>query len=106
MEERRKHSRTETDDEGTLELAQIKTYGETCHTFVSRRRYHGRLLEPGYGVEDLPPEPAITPSGTVAMNPRLASSKSARSENGSDVTKASLAARVAGSASFDWACSG
>src|SRR5712671_5111714 len=28
---------TETDDEGTLELAQIKTYGETRHTFVSRR---------------------------------------------------------------------
>ena len=48
---------SETDDEGTLELAQIKTYGETCHTFVSRRRYHGRLLEPGYGTENLPPEP-------------------------------------------------
>src|SRR3954449_11661887 len=48
---------TETDDEGTLELAQIKTYGETRHTFVSRRRYHSRLLEPGYGTENLPPEP-------------------------------------------------
>jgi 4-hydroxyphenylpyruvate dioxygenase len=54
---------SETDDEGTLELAQIKTYGETCHTFVSRRRYHGRLLEPGYGTENLPPEPVGPPVG-------------------------------------------
>src|SRR5204862_8208554 len=29
--------RTETDDTGVLALAQIKTYGETRHPFVSRR---------------------------------------------------------------------
>ena len=59
---------TETDDEGTLELAQIKTYGETCHTFVSRRRYHSRLLEPGYGTENLPPEPVGAPVGLTRID--------------------------------------
>ncbi len=59
---------TETDDEGTLELAQIKTYGETCHTFVSRRRYHSRLLEPGYGTENLPPEPAGATVGLTGID--------------------------------------
>ncbi len=48
----------ETDDTGVLELAQIKTYGETRHTFVSRRDYGSRLLEPGYAADNLPPEPA------------------------------------------------
>src|SRR6516225_8734554 len=48
----------ETDDSGVLELAQIKTYGETRHTFVSRRDYGSRLLEPGYAADNLPPEPA------------------------------------------------
>jgi 4-hydroxyphenylpyruvate dioxygenase len=48
---------TEHDDEGTLELAQIRTYGETRHTFVSRRNYRSLLLEPGYAAENLPPEP-------------------------------------------------
>jgi 4-hydroxyphenylpyruvate dioxygenase len=59
---------TETDDEGTLELAQIKTYGETRHTFVSRRRYHSRLLEPGYGTENLPPAPAGAPVGLTRID--------------------------------------
>ena len=58
----------ETDDEGTLELAQIKTYGETLHTFVSRRRYHSRLLEPGYSDENLPPEPAGPAVGLVKID--------------------------------------
>jgi 4-hydroxyphenylpyruvate dioxygenase len=49
---------TETDGAGRLELAQIKTYGETRHTFVSRRNYASPLLEPGYAAENLPPEPA------------------------------------------------
>ncbi len=48
---------TETDENGTLGLAQIKTYGETCHTFVSRRHYATPLLEPGYTDENLPPTP-------------------------------------------------
>ena len=42
---------------GTLELAQIGTYGETVHTFVSRTRYTGPVLEPGYGTDNLPPTP-------------------------------------------------
>jgi 4-hydroxyphenylpyruvate dioxygenase len=48
---------TERDDHGDLHLAQITTYGETRHTFVSRRDYEGALLEPGYLAENLPPEP-------------------------------------------------
>jgi 4-hydroxyphenylpyruvate dioxygenase len=48
---------TEVDDNGTLELAQIGTYGETVHTFVSRTRYTGSVLEPGYGTDNLPPAP-------------------------------------------------
>jgi 4-hydroxyphenylpyruvate dioxygenase len=59
---------TETDDQGTLELAQIKTYGETRHTFVSRRRYHSRLLEPGYRDENLPPEPVGPPVGLTRID--------------------------------------
>ena len=48
---------TEADEHGTLELAQIGTYGETVHTFVSRARYRSTVLEPGYGTENLPPTP-------------------------------------------------
>ena len=48
---------TEADEHGTLELAQIGTYGETVHTFVSRARYGGTVLEPGYGTDNLPPTP-------------------------------------------------
>ena len=48
---------TEADEDGTLELAQIGTYGETVHTFVSRARYRSAVLEPGYGTENLPPMP-------------------------------------------------
>ncbi len=46
----------EVDDRGTLQLAQIGTYGETVHTFVNRTGYEG-LLEPGYADENLPTEP-------------------------------------------------
>ncbi len=48
---------SETDDHGTLELAQIATYGDTIHTFVSRARYRGDMLEPGYTTDNLPPRP-------------------------------------------------
>ena len=48
---------SETDDHGTLSLAQIKTYGDTRHTFVSRKDYTSPLLEPGYTDENLPPFP-------------------------------------------------
>ena len=36
-----------TDDQGTLRLATIATYGETLHTFVDRSRYEGAFA-PGY----------------------------------------------------------
>jgi len=47
----------ETDDDGELRLATIATYGETQHTFVDRSAYHGPSLAPGYGVDDLLPDP-------------------------------------------------
>jgi 4-hydroxyphenylpyruvate dioxygenase len=43
--------RDETDDNGTLRLATIETYGETLHTFVDRARYHG-AFRPGYAARD------------------------------------------------------
>jgi 4-hydroxyphenylpyruvate dioxygenase len=50
----------ETDELGTLRLAQIATYGDTVHTFVDRQRYAGdeaHRLEPGFHDERLPPAP-------------------------------------------------
>jgi 4-hydroxyphenylpyruvate dioxygenase len=50
----------ETDELGTLRLAQIATYGDTVHTFVDRQRYAGEdahRLEPGFHDERLPPVP-------------------------------------------------
>jgi 4-hydroxyphenylpyruvate dioxygenase len=47
----------ESDEQGTLVLAQIGTYGETVHTFVERRRYQASVLEPGYTTDDLPSPP-------------------------------------------------
>jgi len=44
----------ETDDHGTLRLAQVATYGETVHTFVDRSRYRGPALEPGYTTDGVP----------------------------------------------------
>merc|ERR1712226_112596 len=37
----------ETDEHGTVKFAQIKTYGDTTHTFVDRTNYKGDFL-PGY----------------------------------------------------------
>ena len=48
---------TETDEDGTLTLAQVGTYGDTVHTFVERARYRSDRLEPGYGTEGLPLSP-------------------------------------------------
>jgi len=39
--------REESDDDGTVVLSAIKTYGETIHTFVERKNYKGAFL-PGY----------------------------------------------------------
>jgi len=47
----------ETDELGSLHLAQIAAYGETVHTFVDRRAYGGHRLEPGYATDNLPPMP-------------------------------------------------
>ncbi|MBA3655261.1 MAG: 4-hydroxyphenylpyruvate dioxygenase [Actinobacteria bacterium] len=58
----------ETDDLGTLRLAQIGTYGETVHTFVDRTRYDRKRLEPGYTNENLPPAPAGPAVGVVAID--------------------------------------
>ena len=51
-----------TDDDGTLRLAAIGTYGETKHTFVDRSDYTGHYC-PGYVTTGLPPEPAGAPVG-------------------------------------------
>ena len=51
-----------TDEDGTLRLAAIGTYGETKHTFVDRSDYRGYYC-PGYVTTGLPPEPEGTPVG-------------------------------------------
>lgn len=51
---------TESDENGTLELAQVAAFGDTVHTFVNRTRYASTLLEPGYRSDDLP-NPTIGP---------------------------------------------
>ena len=59
---------TETDDHGTLALAQIGTFGETVHTFVERSRYADGRLEPGFTDEGLPPTPVGPPVGLVGID--------------------------------------
>ena len=41
----------ESDEHGTIRLAQIETYGETLHTFVDRSSYHGPF-KPGFEARD------------------------------------------------------
>lgn len=58
----------EHDDHGSLELAQVATYGETVHTFVNRKRYRGGVLEPGYTSANLP-NPTVGPAvGLTAID--------------------------------------
>jgi 4-hydroxyphenylpyruvate dioxygenase len=59
---------SESDELGTLWLAQIATFGETVHTFVERRRYDGPRLEPGFSADDLPPAPPGPPVGLRAID--------------------------------------
>jgi 4-hydroxyphenylpyruvate dioxygenase len=40
------------DDQGRIEFATVRTYGDTTHTFVNRDRYHG-VFAPGYQPLDL-----------------------------------------------------
>ena len=56
-----------SDDDGTLRLAAIGTYGETKHTFVDRSDYHGHYC-PGFVTTGLPPEPAGEPVGLTAID--------------------------------------
>ncbi len=51
-----------SDDDGTLRLAAIGTFGETKHTFVDRSDYHGAYC-PGFVTTGLPPEPQGQPVG-------------------------------------------
>ncbi|CAD5120987.1 DgyrCDS9530 [Dimorphilus gyrociliatus] len=39
---------SESDDDGVVRFAQIKTYGECTHTLIDRSKYHGKFL-PNYG---------------------------------------------------------
>jgi 4-hydroxyphenylpyruvate dioxygenase len=51
-----------TDDDGTVVLASVRTYGDTVHTFVEKRDYKGVFL-PGYAaVTDDDPLHSVTPS--------------------------------------------
>jgi 4-hydroxyphenylpyruvate dioxygenase len=59
---------SESDDQGTLTLAQIATFGETVHTFVERRRYATDRLEPGFTDDDLPPAPVGPAVGLRAVD--------------------------------------
>ncbi len=43
----------DVDDNGVIRHAAIATYGETVHTFLDRRRYHGPFA-PGFEPADLP----------------------------------------------------
>jgi len=40
-----------TDDHGTIRMAAIHTYGETIHTFVERKDYHGAFM-PGFAARE------------------------------------------------------
>uniref|UniRef100_A0A7S1C8I8 4-hydroxyphenylpyruvate dioxygenase n=1 Tax=Bicosoecida sp. CB-2014 TaxID=1486930 RepID=A0A7S1C8I8_9STRA len=55
-----------TDDDGTVVMATIKTYGDTLHTFVERGSYSGAFL-PGFkAVEEV--DPLVTCTPPVALD--------------------------------------
>jgi 4-hydroxyphenylpyruvate dioxygenase len=55
------------DDEGTVKLASIATYGETIHTFVERQAYHGTFL-PGYRALPTSVPRRARPAGLAAID--------------------------------------
>ncbi len=55
------------DDDGTLVIATIATYGDTQHTFVERTAYRGAFW-PGFTTDDLPPAPEGTPVGLARLD--------------------------------------
>ena len=42
----------ESDENGTVKMVTLQTYGDTVHTLIDRSRYHGNFL-PGYGAPTL-----------------------------------------------------
>ncbi len=56
-----------TDEHGVLRLSSVGTYGETKHTFVDRRDYHGYYC-PGFQRDGLPPEPVGPKVGLVDID--------------------------------------
>ena len=55
------------DDHGVLRLSSVATYGETKHTFVDRREYHGYYC-PGFSRDGVPAAPAGPTVGLVAID--------------------------------------
>ena len=54
---------TETDETGTLELAQVAAYGDTVHTFVNRTRYRATSSSPATRTRTCPTRPSGPASG-------------------------------------------
>lgn len=40
---------TESSKDGEVVMAKIRTYGDTIHTLIERRRWHGKFFLPGFG---------------------------------------------------------
>ena len=40
---------TESTQDGNVVMAKIRTYGDTVHTLIERRRWHGEYFLPGFG---------------------------------------------------------
>lgn len=55
------------DEHGVLRLSAVGTYGDTKHTFVDRRDYHGYYC-PGYETTNVPAEPVGPPVGLTAVD--------------------------------------
>lgn len=55
-----------TDDNGTVVMATIKTYGDTLHSFVERKEYRGVFL-PGYKAVDGSRDPMLTITPPIGM---------------------------------------
>ncbi len=53
------------DEQGTIKLASIATYGDTIHTFVERSDYHGVFM-PGYRAE--PEDKLARPTGLLYVD--------------------------------------
>ncbi len=76
-----------SDEDGTVRLATIETYGETLHTFVDRSDYRGPFL-PGYAARDS--WPAAGDSGCCSRS-TTSSATSSTWTSGSPTTSGSSA---------------